>query len=63
MFTVFDLLRLLAIVGGTISLGIVGWNTLGSLGLIFWGSCRIHTRGDRRTIAAHRRLEMDVSAI
>jgi len=34
MFTLFDLIRLLAIVGGTIMLGAVGWNTLGLVGCI-----------------------------
>lgn len=34
MFTLFDLIRLLAIVGGASVLGAIGWNTFGMLGCI-----------------------------
>ncbi len=32
MFTLFDLIRLLAIVAGTVTLGLAGWNTFGFVG-------------------------------
>jgi hypothetical protein len=34
MFTLFDLIRLLAIVGGASVLGAIGWNTFGMLGCV-----------------------------
>ena len=34
MFTLFDLIRVLAIVGGAVFLGAMGWNTFGVLGCV-----------------------------